>query len=237
MSAAAVFVLSLCVAGMLAGCASAPYRPVPVPTTIATPFIPAAPLPPATPLPSETVHTLILALPEGRGAIELTKSMQDGRSSYRSRGVITATDALGEWQFAYTATSLNDTLANSDRWIFGIQGLAIALKNTTADVIEVDWTRSAFVDATGRASPVIHRGVRLNDRSGLVAPSIIPAGATLDNFVFPADGISFDSAGRASSWVAPAVIERLTPGASISVTFNVKTADKVVSRTFKFSVK
>ncbi len=233
MSAPAVFVLSLCVTGMLAGCASvpAPYRPVPVPTTIATPFIPAAPMPP------EIVHTLILAFPEGRSAIELTRSMQNGRASYRSRGVITATDALGEWQFAYTATGLNDTLANSDRWIFGIQGLAITLKNTTADIVEVDWTRSAFVDATGRASPVIHRGVRLNDRSGPMAPSIIPAGATLEDFVFPSDGISFDSAGRGSSWVAPAVIERLTPGASISVTFNVKTADKAVSRTFKFSVK
>lgn len=193
--------------------------------------------------PTEIVHTLTLVSPPGNGSITLTRSFTPSvvggwTARYAADGAISVTDAIGEWRFAYTKTSLDDTPSGrSADWIFGVHGVSIALRNTSSGTLEIDWTRSVLVDGSGHARPVLHRGVRFNDRAGTMAPSIIPAGATLDDFVFPSDQITFQSLGRSSSWIAPAVFERLVPGAEMSLTFSVKASADSVSKTFKFIVK
>ncbi len=183
---------------------------------------------------AEAVHTLTLLSPQGAGSIRLVRiSMRTGAvvtNRYKIDGAITTTDRLGEWKFGYTQLTLNDTIGvASDLWIFGIQGLGFSLKNTSPAMLELDWTRSVFVDASGRARPVIHKGVRFNDRAAATAPSLIPPNSTLDDFVFPSDGITLDR-----TWVSPAVFERMEPGTNMSVTLNIKAGDKVVLQTFRF---
>jgi hypothetical protein len=83
---------------------------------------------------------------------------------------------------------------------------------------------------------MIHRGVQLNQRTAQMMPSTIAAGATLNEFVFPGDGINFSAPGRASIWNSPAVFERLAPGAAFSIVLSVKSGQTTAPRTFTFSV-
>lgn len=65
---------------------------------------------------------------------------------------------------------------------------------------------------------------------------VIAAGATVNEFVFPAGAVRFSApGGRASLWNAPAVFERLTPGSGFSVVLVLKTGETVAERTFRFS--
>ena len=114
--------------------------------------------------------------------------------------------------------------------------MSVVLVNATRGDLEVDWEQSRFVDATGRSQRVIHRGVQLNQRTAQMLPSTVAVGATLNEFVFPGDGITFSAPGRATVWNSPAVFERLVPGAEFSIVLSVKRGDVGEPRTFTFSV-
>ena len=206
---------------LLAGCAAT--RPLPAPQSV-------------------LLHTLDLVDPDGEGSIELFKettflSRTATTIAYTSRGSATVSDDLGQWRFTYAKTSLNGTLGAQDPKVVGVHGLGVALKSTTAGTIEVDWTRTTLIDGSRRAHPVIHRSVNLYDPSVTMAPSIIPPGAVLEDFVFPSDGITPDITGRADTWAAPAVFERLTPGMNVSVRLSMKSGGQVFSRTFTFAAR
>lgn len=205
---------------LLAGCAAT--RPLPAPQSV-------------------LLHTLDLVDPEGEGSIELFKettflSRTATTIVYTARGSVAVTDDLGQWRFTYAKTTLNGALLGDDPKVIGAHGIGVALKNTTAGTIEVDWTRSALIDGSRRAHPVIHRGLNLYDRSAAMAPSIIAPGAVLEDFVFPSE-ITPDTTGRADTWAAPAVLERLTPGMKVSLRLSLKSGGQVLSRTFTFSAR
>ena len=195
------------------------------------PIITPAPRPVRTETIPVILHVVILASPQGTGSIELVDEMknthyEDGtvHTSVRGpfqRGSIELTDDLGDWRFAYTTTSL------------GPHAIGLTLKSTSAEIIELDWNRSVFVDVTGRANRILHAGVRYSDRTSITAPSIVPPGATLDDFVFPSDGITLSG----TSWVAPPVIENLRAGQTVSILLALKAGDRAALRTFRFLVK
>ena len=213
---------------VLAGCGRA------VPPQQATP--PSAPT-------TDTLHALVLQQPTGDGAVVLTRTVSyeqpyrgakwDRRERFESSGTIRTKDTLGEWTFGYTKTDLNTPRLE----IFGLHALSIAVRNTTNGTVEVEWTRSAIVDPNGQTHPVIHRGVKLADRGQGSAPSIIPAGANLNDFVFPASGINFEPLRGSSYWSAPALIERITPGMTLTLVLGMRTESGPASKTFRFAAR
>ena len=186
------------------------------------------------------VHQVVLASPQGQGAIELRQESQmQGRvetAVYRAYGGILVSDDVALWRFTYTKTSLEGPGPAPGEWVDGLHAMSVILANVTRGPLEVDWERSTFVDATGRSQRMIHRGVQLNQRTAQMLPSTVAVGGTLNEFVFPGDGITFSAPGRASVWNAPAVFERLTPGAAFSIVLSVRSGPTAAPRTFTFSV-
>jgi hypothetical protein len=195
------------------------------------------PAPP--PSPPQILHTLVLASPQGQGAVELRRESrrQDGAVTYSASGAIVATDDVGQWQFAYTKTSLEGAAAGPTEWIVGLHAVAVRVTNTSGADLEVDWENSLFVDPSGRAQRVIHRSVQLNQLTAPLVPSTIAAGATLSEFIVPSGGIIFSSPspGMATLWNAPPVLERLPPGSGFSIMLTVKSREITTPRTFRFS--
>jgi hypothetical protein len=187
------------------------------------------------------VYRVVLIAPQGLGTIELREEPEaQGRAevaAYRAYGGILASDDVGRWRFTYIKTSLEGPGVAPGEWVDGLHAVSVILANGTRGDLEIDWERSAFVDASGRSQRVIHRGIQLNQRSAQMLPSTVAAGGTLNEFVFPGDGITFNVPGRASVWNSPAVLERLTPGAEFSIVLNIKSGTAAAApHTFKFSV-
>ena len=202
--------------------------------------------PPAPPVPASRlnlpriVHRLVLASPPGQGVIELRQESQmQGTvetAVYRAYGGILASDDVAHWRFTYVKSSLEGPGPAAGEWVEGIHALSVVLVNLTRGDLEVDWERSTFVDAAGRSQRMIHRGVQLNQRTAQMLPSTVAVRGTLNEFVFPGDGITFNAPGRASVWNSPAVLERLVPGAEFSLMLSVKSGATAAPRTFKFLV-
>jgi len=204
---------------VLSGCAGSTQ-----PQTSMAPAVVAAP--------PRILHRLVLTAPQGEGSLELRREGE----VYRAYGGIVVADDVGQWRFAYTKTSLEGVGLAAGEWIDGLHALSVVVINTSSRDVQIDWDRSTFVDPTGRTHRIIHRGVQLNQLSAPMVPSVIAAGATLNEFVFPAGGVTFSApGGRASLWNVPAVFERLTPGAGFSVVLAIKAGDAVGPRTFRFA--
>jgi hypothetical protein len=190
--------------------------------------------------PPRVLHRLVLAAPQGQGALELRRESrwQDGTATVTdsASGAIVMTDDVGNWQFAYTKTSLEGTGLTEGEWLVGLHALSVILTNTSGGDVEIDWEQNVFVDPSGRTHRTIHRGVQLNQLTAPMLSSRVAAGATLNEFIFPAGGVRFSAPpGRASLWNAPAVFERLVPGSRFSVTLALKRGDTPAARTFTFS--
>jgi hypothetical protein len=186
------------------------------------------------------VYRVVLISPQGLGTIELRQESQiQGTVEtpvYRAYGGILASDNVAHWRFTYTKTSLEGPGVVPGEWIDGLHAISVILANVTRGDLEIDWERSTFVDAAGRAQRMIHRGVQLNQRTAQMLPSTVAVGGTLNEFVFPGDGITFSAPGRASVWNTPAVLERLKPGAEFSIVLSVKSGATAAPHAFKFSV-
>ena len=185
------------------------------------------------------VYRVVLISPQGLGTIELRQESQvQGTVEtpvYRAYGGILVSDDVAHWRFTYIKTSLEGPGAPGE-WVDGLHAISVILANVTRGDLEIDWERSTFVDAAGRSQRMIHRGVQLNQRTAQMLPSTVAVGGTLNEFVFPGDGITFNVPGRASVWNSPAVFERLVPGAAFSIVLSVKSGATAAARTFKFSV-
>ena len=197
--------------------------------------------PARTPTPPRILHRLVLVSPEGQGVIELRREsqLQNGAetATYRAYGGIAMADDVAQWRFAYTTTSLEGAGPVPGEWIPKIHALSVIVTNTSRSDVQVDWEQSMFVDPSGQRHRMIHRGVQLNQLSAPLVPSVIAAGATVNEFVFPVGGVAFTAPlGRPSIWTAPPVFERLAPGSAFSLVLALKAGETAAPRTFRFSV-
>jgi hypothetical protein len=218
------------VLALLSGCGfSARPQPATRPAPVGRPDLP------------RILYRVVLISPQGLGTIELRQEPEaQGRVEvpvYRAYGGILVSDDIARWRFTYIKTSLEGPGAAPGEWVDGLHAVSVFLANATRGDLEIDWERSAFVDAGGRSQRVIHRGIQLNQRSAQMLPSTVNAGGTVNEFVFPGDGITFNQPGRASVWNSPAVLERMRPGEEFSIVLNIKSGTVAAApHTFKFSV-
>jgi hypothetical protein len=71
------------------------------------------------------------------------------------------------------------------------QGISFSLQNKSAEPILIIWDESAFIDASGQSSRIIHSGVRLIERDAPQAPSIVVPGTSLSDSAIPSSNIYF----------------------------------------------
>jgi hypothetical protein len=84
--------------------------------------------------------------------------------------------------------------------------------------------------------PVIHKGVTLAQRNLPPVPSLVPAGAALDEFVFPTAGLHFVS-GRYGGWRAVPFFEQLRPGHPLRLSVGMIVGTESAEANFTFDVK
>ena len=191
--------------------------------------------------PPRILHRLVLTSPQGQGALELRREArrQDGTETVAdsASGAIVVIDDVGTWRFAYTKTSLEGVGLAPEEWLVGLHALSVIVTNTSGGDLDIDWEQCVFVDPAGRTHRTIHRGVQLNQLTAPMLPDRVAAGATINEFIFPAGGVRFSAPpGRASLWHSPAVFERLAPGSAFSITLALKRGEIPAPRTFTFSV-
>lgn len=104
-----------------------------------------------------------------------------------------------EWNFSLQGPVRSKALLYSDSYIdvfFEIAETQIgfAIQNKTDAGIKINWDEISFVSPGGRASRVIHSGIRLIDRNNPQAPTMIPPKSRIDDMVIPSDNIYYDNA-------------------------------------------
>jgi len=67
----------------------------------------------------------------------------------------------------------------------GSSNIGFILKNKTSLPIKVDWNQVSFVSMSGKATKVIHEGIKLNNSGENQSPTYIPPRAALSDLIAP----------------------------------------------------
>jgi hypothetical protein len=102
--------------------------------------------------------------------------------------------------------------------------------------VTIDWNTVNLIDQAGRAYGVIHHGVKMADRSGVLAPSTIPPGAALDDFVYPKELVSFSGGKYGSGWIGDKFFEAMKPRQQFKLYLPLKHGTEMVEYQFVFEV-
>ena len=151
---------------------------------------------------------------------------------YRTMGTIALSTSDVDVAFAFTHTSMS---ADDARQYVSSGPLALSLvfKNKGARVITVDWNSVVLTDELGRALRVIHRGVKLSDAAASMAPSIVPPGSILEDFIYPSEGIRYNP-GRYGGWYGPLFFETKKPNTHLKLYLPLKLGAAEKAYTFTF---
>lgn len=67
------------------------------------------------------------------------------------------------------------------------------LINKSNQDIQITWDGSAFYDSQGNRSKVMHKGVKYGNRNKEHSPTVIAAGETHEDYVFPVDNMHYET--------------------------------------------
>ncbi|KGN75979.1 hypothetical protein HQ40_04060 [Porphyromonas gulae] len=76
-------------------------------------------------------------------------------------------------------------------WGQGLQQFDFELHNNTAGTIRINWEKSTYVDITGEAKRIIHKGVKFVDMSKAIPSSNIAPRTKLTDIVLPTDYVVY----------------------------------------------
>jgi hypothetical protein len=155
-------------------------------------------------------------------------------SRYLAQGNIALTDRDLQFGFGFSPLDLTSYEERSSVTSVPL-GLSVVVKNTAARAATIDWNAVTIIDGTGKTYGVIHRGVKMVDRSGVLAPSTIPPGAALEDFVYPRELMTF-SGGRYASWIAVNFFEAFKPPQRFKLYLPVKFGNDTLEYQFAFEV-
>lgn len=178
----------------------------------------------------DRITRITLLDPPGRGDITLRQPSRIGilHRPPQATGWV-ETDAGGHsWRFSLTQ------LVNPSQATHARLALQLELLNTESGAVLIPWDLAALAGPGGRTYRVIHRGVRLMDRNAPQAPSVIPPGEVLDDFVFPVDLIHYS--GWYRGWTYREFFEALQPGQEFTLHLPVQVDGVMHGQTFRFRV-
>lgn len=112
------------------------------------------------------------------------------------------------------------------------------LTNKTSNSFKINWDEALFVDENNMSQRVIHKGVRLIDRSQPQAPSIVSGGTNCEELLIPADNIEYSSYSK--EWYKKNLIPanstkgRFQEDARVQIILPIETGGKKYEYTFLF---
>jgi hypothetical protein len=206
--------------------------------------IPAAPTQPASqmaqppnPTPilvEQRAVTIVVDSQSAKGAIDLTRSRAVHGSAptggSTSTGSILTSDAVLDWRFHLTPLDLAGVAGE-----LTIHGLAFEVRNRSRATLEIDWDRSVVVDSQNQVRRILHRAVKLADRSASSPPGVVPPQAMVSDFVFPLDNTHYHP-GRFGGWSATPFFEALEVGDEIGLSLALRLDETSFRKTFRFRV-
>ena len=158
-------------------------------------------------------------------------------SQYIPKGTILVVDRELQFGFGFSPLDLTSHEALGGKSATSVPlGLSLVVRNGSARSVTIDWNTVTIIDQGGRAQGVIHRGVKMADRSGILAPSTIPPGAMLEDFVYPREMLSFSGGRYGSGWTAVNFFEGLKPQQQFKLYLPVKHGTETVEYQFVFEV-
>jgi hypothetical protein len=167
----------------------------------------------------------------------LVTSMYTTRTAtYITKGSIVVIDRDVQFGFGFLSLALTSYERASDTITTSPLGLSFLLRNGSTTGVVVDWNAVTLLDGQGRVYGVLHRGVKMNERASVMAPSTIPPGAILEDFVYPKDLVSFSGGRYGSGWLGERFFEQMRPGDRFSLYLPVKRGPETVEYQFKFEV-
>jgi len=83
--------------------------------------------------------------------------------------------------------------AISIAFIITNEQLEFTLSNKTQEPQSINWDEVSYVDLSGTAHRVLHKGVKLVDRDKPQSPTVIPPGARIDDLIEPSDSVQWSS--------------------------------------------
>jgi hypothetical protein len=177
--------------------------------------------------------------------IVTTKSTLIGSSWYTSRtsrffanGKIGISGQDIDLNVGVTEVDIKSLDQTEGRTLSSPLGLSIKIANRRKTSIRIDWNKVSFVDVAGNAHPVIHRGIQFTERAMTAAPSIIPPGGALDDFVYPSDFIGLQSKSKFGSqtWLGNNFIEAMSPGEGFRLSMPIGEEAGIIEYQFVFQV-
>jgi hypothetical protein len=154
--------------------------------------------------------------------------------TFAAQGVLLALDQDLSFRFSFTPIGVETTDATgSPKYSTNPLGLSLSLKNGSDAGVQIDWNAVTLVLSSGRAYPIIHKGIRFIEAGNVTAPATVPPGATLTDFVFPREVVFFDS-GRYGGWRVTQFFELLPAGEAFTLYLPVKRGTELVEYQFTF---
>jgi hypothetical protein len=158
-------------------------------------------------------------------------------SQYIPKGTILVVDRELQFGFGFSPLDLTSHEALGGESATSVPlGLSLVVRNGSAQSVTLDWNAVTIIDQGGRAQGVIHRGVKMADRSGIQASSTIPPGAMLEDFVYPREMLGFSGGRYGSGWTAVNFFEGLKPQQQFKLYLPVKHGTETLEYQFVFEV-
>jgi hypothetical protein len=154
-------------------------------------------------------------------------------SRYIPKGTILVANRNIQFGFGFSSLDLTSSDGSA---ISAPLGLSLVVRNESARGMTIDWNTVTLIDQAGTAHGVIHRGVKMADRSGVLAPSTIPPGAVLDDFVYPREVISFSGGRYGSGWTGVNFFEAMKPQQQFKLYLPLKHGAETVEYQFVFEI-
>lgn len=116
-------------------------------------------------------------------------------------------------------------------------GVGLKIRNKATSTMRLSWDEAAFIDASGAVARVMHSGVRYMERDRSQPPSIIPAGATLEDQAVPVDRVRFTS-GQYGGWNTSPLLpaSEAVPGKRFGLLIPLELEGEKLEYTFWFQV-
>lgn len=158
-------------------------------------------------------------------------------SRFAGKGSIIVVHRNVQFAFGFTPLELGSVdFTDESRASSSPLSLTVLIRNPSQSGVQIDWNAVNIIGKTGKAYPIIHRGVKMAERSGVLAPSTVPPGATLDEFIYPRELISFSSSRYGSSWLGVQFFEAMKPGDRFTLYLPIKHGGEPIEYQFVFEI-
>jgi hypothetical protein len=129
---------------------------------------------------------------------------------------------------------------NSDYVIvfnYSKDGVIVVIKNLTNNPIKIFWEESAYISPSGTAGRIIHNGIKLLDRNQPQAPTVIPPGALITDYIVPSDNIYFSDDRYTGGWKYLPILTQYRVGSVVGLFLPMEVNGQKINMNYRFRIE